>query len=63
MFGFLKDKLKSAVEKFTKKVEEETVIEVEIEKEEKEPKIKKTKEIKKSEQENPELKELIKAVK
>ena len=45
MFGFLKNKLKSAVEKFTKKVEEEVEVveEIEIEeKQSKEPSIKET---------------------
>ena len=56
MFGFLKDKLKSAVEKFTKKVEEE-VVEVKIEEEKPDVKKEKVKEHKEEK-----LKEIIETV-
>ncbi|MBI2507545.1 signal recognition particle-docking protein FtsY [Candidatus Woesearchaeota archaeon] len=57
MFGFLKDKLKSAVEKFTKKVEEEVEVIEEKEIEEKQPVIKKAK---KAEPKILEIEEILK---
>ena len=59
MFGFLKDKLKSAVEKFTKKVEQEVEIIEEKEIEEKQLEIKKAKEVKKAESKILEIEEIL----
>lgn len=62
MFGFLKDKLKSALGKLTKEVEKDAVVEkkeviVEKPKEEKKPEVKKKEEPKKAETKQPQVKQ------